>query len=235
MKFVLMASVRACVQACSLGWQRNLFAVLAHPANLLGGHTHHQRIGLDVFVNHRSSAHKGKFTNGGTADNGAVGPERGPFFDQGVAVFAFALNQRARVVNVGEDHAGAAEHPIFQRDVVVHADIVLDLAVVANDHLVAHEHVLAQGHAFADLGATAHMYKVPHATALSDLGAFVNDGRGVNGDVGEIQAQHSSGKDTFTPSLAERYMATNSSKLLRPERPSVSGSACPRKVSMTLA
>jgi hypothetical protein len=48
-----------------------------------------------------------------------------------------------------------------------------------------------------------------------------------------LPAQQSSGKDTLTPSLADRYMATNNSKLLRPERPSVSGSAWPRITSAT--
>ncbi len=179
-----LAAVGAGVLAFTCQGQRDLLAVLAHPAYLLGGHTHHQRVGLDVFVDHRSSAHKGKFTNGGAADDGAVGTQGDAFFNQGVAVFAFALNQRARVVHVGEHHAGAAEHPLFQRDVVVHADVVLDLALVANDHLVAHKHVLAQGHAFANLGTAAHVHKVPHTAALADLGAFVNDGAGVNGDVG---------------------------------------------------
>lgn len=187
MKFVLVACMRACVNTCSLDRQRDLLAVLAHPAHLPSGHAHHQRIGLDVFIDHRACAHKSVFADGGAAYDGAVGTQSDALSYQGVAVFAFALNQGARVVDVGEHHAGAAEHALFQRDVVVHADVVLDFAMIVNDDLIAHEHVLTQRHAFADLRATTHVHKVPHAAALADLGAIVHDGAGVDGDVGVIQ------------------------------------------------
>ena len=55
--------MRAGVLPLTLKRQRNLLAEFAHPAHLLGGHAHHQRIRLDVFVNHRTGSYKGKFTN----------------------------------------------------------------------------------------------------------------------------------------------------------------------------
>src|SRR5690606_20132995 len=99
--------------------------------------------------------------DGHATDDGAVGAEGGALLDQGVAVFTFALDQRARVVDVGEDHARAAEHAFFQGDAVVDRDVVLDLAVVADDDLVADEHALTQGDTLADPGAAAYMDKVP--------------------------------------------------------------------------
>ena len=161
--------------------QRNLFAKLAHPAHLAGGNANHEGVGFDVFVDHCASAHKGVFTNGDAAHHGAVGPERGAFFDEGVAVFVFALNEGAGVVHVGEHHTGAAEDAFFERDVVVHADVVLHFAAVANGDLVADEHVLAEGYAFADLGSTADVDKVPDAGAFADLCTLVDDGAGVDG------------------------------------------------------
>lgn len=158
-----------------------MFAKFAHPADLAGGHADHEGVGFHVFVDHGTCAHKGVFTNGDAADHGAVGAQGCAFFDQGVVVFVFALNQGAGVVHVGEHHAGAAEDALFQRDVVVHADVVLHFAAVANGDLVAHKDVLAEGHALADFCAAADVHKVPHAGTVANLCAFVNDGAGVDG------------------------------------------------------
>ena len=170
---------------CALALQRqgDLFAKFTHPADLAGGHANHEGVGFDVFVDYSPCAHKGVFTDGDATDDGAVGPERGAFFDESVAVFVFALNQGAGVVHVGEDHAGATEHAFFERDVVVHADVVLNFAPVADGDLVAHEHVLAEGHALAYFCAATHMDKVPDAGAFAYLGALVDDGAGVDGGI----------------------------------------------------
>ncbi len=79
--------------ALPLQRQRNLFAKLAHPAHLPGGYADHEGVGFDVFVDHGACAHKGVFTDGDAAYYGAVGPKGGPFFDEGIAIFVFALNQ----------------------------------------------------------------------------------------------------------------------------------------------
>ena len=178
---IQLPAVRTGVFPFALQRQRNLFAKLAHPAHLACGHADHEGVGFDVFVDHCARAHKGKLTDGDAAHHGAVGSKGGPFFDEGVAVFVFALDQGAGVVHVGEDHAGAAEHAFFEGDVVVHADVVLHFAAVANGDLVANEHVLAEGHAFAYFCTATHMYKVPHAGAFANLRALVNDGGGVDG------------------------------------------------------
>ena len=124
--------------------QIQLFTVFTHPADLSGRDAHHQGIGGDIPVNHGTGADEGVFADGGATHDGAIGAEGGAFFHPRVAIFAFALDQRAGVVDIGEHHAGAAEHAFFQGDVVVHADVVLDFAVIADDHFIADKDILTQ-------------------------------------------------------------------------------------------
>lgn len=156
--------------------------MLAHPADLSGRHTSHEGVRLYVAVDDRPSSHKGIFAEGGAADYGGVGADGDTALDQGVAVLFFAADGAAGVVDVGKDHAGPAEHVVFQRDVVVHRDVVLNLAVVADHDAVAYKDVLAKGAIAANLGATADVHPVPDAAAFANLRANINDGRGVNGD-----------------------------------------------------
>lgn len=183
---VARAGVRAGVVALALDGQRDLFAVFAHPADLASGHADHEGVGLDVLVDDGAGTDEGEFANGGAADDGAVGAQGGAALDQGVAVFALALDERAGVIDVGKHHAGAAEHAFLEGDVVVHRDVVLHLALVADDDLVADEDVLAERDALADAGAGADVGEVPDARAFADLGALVDDGAGVDGVAGMI-------------------------------------------------
>jgi len=184
---------------CALALQRqgDLFAKFTHPADLACRHANHQGVGFDVFVDYGPCAHKGVFTNGDATDYRAVGAKGGTFLDQGVSVFVFTLNQGAGVVHIGKDHAGAAEHAFFERDVVVHAHIVLHFTAIANGDLVANEHVLAEGHAFADFCAATHMDKVPDAGAFADLCALVDDGAGVD------DGGHGDGRDALVQAYNE--------------------------------
>lgn len=151
--------------------------VFAHPADLACRHTDHQRIGRHVAVDDGAGADKGVFANGIAANDGAVGAQSRAALDQGVAIFVLARDGAAGVVDVGEDHARPAEHVVFQRDVVVYRDVVLHLDVVADDNLVADKDVLAKGTVAADYCLTADMNPVPDAGVLSDLRAFIDDGR----------------------------------------------------------
>lgn len=139
-----LAAVGTGISAFALQGQEDLFAKFAHPADLAGGHADHEGVGFHVFVDHGACAHKGIFANGDAADHGAVGTEGCAFFDQGVAVFVFALNECAGVVHVGENHAGAAKNAFFQSHVVINRDVVLHFAAVADGDLVTDEHVLAE-------------------------------------------------------------------------------------------
>src|SRR5690606_8175146 len=162
--------------AVSAQGQVQLFAVFAHPADLAGGHANHQGVGLDVLVDDGACANEGKFADGDAADDGAVGPQGCASFHQGVAIFVLAFDQRTRVVDVGEHHAGAAEYALFQSDVVVDGDIVLNLATVADDDLVADENVLPQGYSGTDARTAADMNKMPDARSLADLRAGIDNG-----------------------------------------------------------
>lgn len=56
--------------------------------------------------------------------------------------------------------------------------------MVADDGLVADEDVLAERYALTDLCAAANVDPMPDAAAFADLCAVVNDGGGVEGDIG---------------------------------------------------
>src|SRR5690606_33712778 len=170
-----------------------------HPADLACGHAHHQRKVGHVFVDHRAGAHEGIAADGGAAYDGAVCAQGRALAHERVAVFALAFDGRARVVDVGEHHARAAEYVVFQDDVVVYRHVVLDFYAVADAYPVAHVDVLAQRAAVADRGAGANVHPVPDAAVGADAGAFVHDGGGMNGCHGQ-----SSGRGTRTPSRADR-------------------------------
>ena len=154
--------------------------MLTHPADLACRHAHHQRIGRYVAIDDGTGADEGVFTHGVTTDDGAIGPKGRAALDQCVAIFVLAGDATAGVIDVGKDHARAAEDVVFQRDVVVHRDIVLHLDVVADHHLVADKHVLAKGAITADDCLAADMNPMPDAGVFADLGAFVDDRRGMN-------------------------------------------------------
>ncbi|MNR45538.1 hypothetical protein D3C85_1643930 [compost metagenome] len=98
----------------------------------------------------------------------------------GIAVFVLAFDGRAWVVHVGEHHARAAEHVVFQRHVVIDGDVVLDLDAVADLDAIADVDVLTQGTGFADNGAARYVDPVPDAGAGAKLRAVVDDGGGMD-------------------------------------------------------
>ncbi|MNR17056.1 hypothetical protein D3C85_1336970 [compost metagenome] len=156
-----------------------MFAEHAHPADLPGRYADHQGEGRHILIDYSTCADEGVFTNGHAAYDGAVGTEGDAFLHQGVAILVFAFDQRARVVDVGEDHARAAEHAFLEGDVVVHRDVVLHLAAIADQDPVADEHVLAKGDALADARTAADVHEMPDARTFADLCAVVDDGAGV--------------------------------------------------------
>lgn len=174
------AGMGACGFPLPLYGQVQLLTEFAHPADLSGRYTNHQSVGRDILINDRSCTNEGVFTNSYAAYDGAIGPQSCAFFDQGVTVFVFALYEGTGIVDVGEYHAGAAENPLFDVDVVVDGDVVLNFAVVTDGDLVANEHVLAHGDVLSDSGATAYVHEVPDSGTFADLGTFVYYGAGVD-------------------------------------------------------
>jgi hypothetical protein len=67
--------------------------MFTHPANLPGRHTHHQSVGLHVFVHYCAGTYKCIFTYGDATYNGAVRAKGCALFHQGIAVFVLAFNQ----------------------------------------------------------------------------------------------------------------------------------------------
>jgi len=148
----------------------------ADPADLIGRDAGHQGKRFDVPVHDGTGGDEGVLADGNAADDGAVGAERGPAFDQGVAIFVLTHHGRAGIVDVGEHHTGAAEDIVLEGDVVIDGDVVLDLAVVADHHLVADEDVLAEAASLADACGGADVDPVPDPAAVADLGAFIDNG-----------------------------------------------------------
>ncbi len=163
--------------------QTQPLAMLTHPADLPGGHTGHEGVGLDVLGDDGPGADEGVFAERDATHDRSVGPDRSPFPHQGPAVFVLARDGRARIVDVGEDHTGAAEDVVLEGHGVEEADVVLDLAATADDNVVGHEDMLPERAIGADAGTAADVYPVLDAGPVADRGAVVDDGGGV-GDVG---------------------------------------------------
>jgi len=83
--------------------------VLTHPADLSGGNAGHEGVGLDALGDDGPGADEGVLAERDAAHDGGVGPDRRPSPHQGAAVFVLARNGRPRIMDIGEDHAGAAE------------------------------------------------------------------------------------------------------------------------------
>jgi hypothetical protein len=75
------------IKSLSAGFTLSLFIQFfpadAHPADLFGGIAHHEGMVWDILGNHRPGADEGVFSDGVAADDGAVGPKSGAFFDKG--------------------------------------------------------------------------------------------------------------------------------------------------------
>src|SRR5690606_13156239 len=106
---------------------------------------------------HAAGADKCIRADGHAADDRAIGPEGGAAAHDGVAILGFALDLGTRVIDIGKDHAGTAEHSVLQRHVVIDRDVVLNLHLVADPDLVADEDVLPQRAVLANHGSTADM------------------------------------------------------------------------------
>ena len=141
----LVVGARVWAGSVGVARQRQIqpFTVVAHPADLAGRHTYHEGIGLHISVNHSASSNERVLANGCAADNGAVSTQSGPMLDQGIAVLVLTVDCRARVVDISEYHARAAEYITLQRHIIVDRDIILDLDVVAYDNLIANKNILA--------------------------------------------------------------------------------------------
>ncbi len=96
-----------------------------------------------------------------------LAPSVAPFYERGTDLVHFA-DFRSGVVDVGEDHRGAAENAVFEGDTFVDTDIVLDFAFVADDCVGTDDDVLADVAVLADVGTGEDVGEVPDSRSLTD-------------------------------------------------------------------
>lgn len=127
---------------------------------LLAGHSVDECVRGDIFAHHTARTDEAVFTQCDPADDGGIGSDGAAFFKERRAELLFALNECSWVDNVGEDHAGAEENPIFNDYAFVDGDVVLDFDLVtkcyirANGTVLSHHALLSQnsaGHEVAEV------------------------------------------------------------------------------------
>ena len=154
------------------------FTAFAHPANLFRRIAHHKGMVVDIFCHHSSGADEGVTANCVAADDRAVGPQGGAFFDKGGTDLVHLGDFRPGVVDIGKNHRWAAENAVFQGDAFVNAHVVLDLALVTDGDIGTDDDVLTDVAVFTDLGAGKNVGKVPDFCAFADGDVVIDDGGG---------------------------------------------------------
>ena len=126
------------------GCVREIRSAVAYPTRLRGRHASHQCVSGYVARNHGPGRHETIFAEGYSANDSCVRTDRGASFDQGAAVFIFAIDVAAWIYNVGEDHGRPTENVVLQLDPGVDGNIVLDLDIIPDLYGRADYHVLSQ-------------------------------------------------------------------------------------------
>ena len=122
----------------------------------------------DVLGDDCSCADECIVANSMTANNGAVRTHCGTFFNKSRAHLIHLADFRPGIVNVGEDHRGAAENAVFQGDAFIDADIILNLAFVPDDCVGSDDDILPDVAVFADFRAGEDVGEVPNSRSLTD-------------------------------------------------------------------
>ncbi len=138
----------------------------------------------DILRHDSARTNEGIASNGMAADDGAVGPQGGTFFNDGETYLVHLADLGPWVVDVGEHHGRTTEDAVFQGDALVNGDVVLDLAFVADGNVRTDDHVLTDVAVIANLRAGKDVGEVPDLGALADGDVVVDDGGGVDEDIG---------------------------------------------------
>lgn len=147
---------------------------VAYPTANPGRIAEDQCVRRNVTGDDRTGANKGILTNGYSADDRAVGTQRGTLSHEGSSIFVLACNMAAGVDNVGEDHGWSAEYIVFKNHACVDGDIILNLYVVSNANVGRNNDILADVASRSD-GATLHyMAEVPDLGVGPDLAGLIN-------------------------------------------------------------
>ena len=129
----------------------------------------------DILRDHGAGAYEGVFTQCVAADDGAVGTQGGALFDDGRTDLVHLGDFRPGVVDVCEDHRGAAEDAVFEGDTFVDADVVLDFALISDRYIRPDDDILADVAVFTDFGAGEDVREVPDFGAFADFDTLVNN------------------------------------------------------------
>ena len=154
----------------------------------------------NVFRDDCAGADEGVTADGVAADDGAVGAQSCASFDKGGANLIHFADFRAWVVDVGEDHGGAAKNTVFQCDTFIDADVILYFAFIADDGVGANDDVLADVAVFTDFGTGKNMRKMPNFRFFANFYTFVYDSRFVGEKTSSrfnVQCSMFNGRRTF--------------------------------------
>ena len=105
-----------------------------HPAKLLGWISYYERIGRNVFRDHRTRPDESIRSDVIATNDGGVRADAGPSSHMGAGVLTTAVDCAAGVDHIGEHAAGAEEYVVIARDTFVDGDVVLDFDVGAEAH-----------------------------------------------------------------------------------------------------
>lgn len=149
----------------------------------------------NILRDDRPSSNKRVFTDGMAADNRAVGPQRGALPDERGPDLVHLPDFCPGVVDIGEDHRGAAEDAVFEGNALVDTYIVLDLASVADGDIRTDHAVLPDIAVLADLGPREDMGEVPDLCTFANFDIVVNDGGGMDEDTRKTRSHVIGGHD----------------------------------------
>ena len=150
------------------------FAAFADPADLSGGHTCHQGIGLHVLGHHSSSSDKGTLAYRMAADDSAIGTQRGTFANPGFGIHAMHGKMRTRRGHIGEHTAWTAEHIVLNLNAFIDGDVVLHPYTITNLHIIAHIHILAERAVLSNDSTLLDMAEMPNLRAFADAHIFID-------------------------------------------------------------
>lgn len=130
----------------------------------------------DIFGYDCTGTYKGVSSDGDAADDGAVCAQGSAFFNPDRPGLIHFAHPCTRVINIGEDHWGAAEYVVFQGYVFIDRYIVLDFALIAYLDFRSNDDVLADVAVFADVGAGHDVAEVPDFGSFAYLAVVVDVG-----------------------------------------------------------
>jgi hypothetical protein len=109
-----------------------------------------------------------------TADNGAVGTQRGTFFHQRFIILPVDGEMSTWHKDVGENAGRSAEHIIFEFYTFIDRNVVLNANAISYLDVIANIHILPERAILADDGTTLYMAEMPNLGTITDGNVFVN-------------------------------------------------------------